>query len=88
VRHIVAISLLLLGLGMLSCEWDGTGTHSVASAEEGRWVRTADGWERSDSWELTEPQRLSVHPIIWATGQGLMSIFALVAWPNEMRRSK
>lgn len=85
VRLILGITLLLLGIGMLSCRVEGTaGNRSVVPATQ--WVRTAHGWERPDRWmeAATLPPRL--HPLVVAAGQGLISILALVACRRDDER--
>jgi hypothetical protein len=86
VRLIVGITLLVLGVGMLTCAWEGPAAHAVAQVRELRWVRTADGWERDGSWAANKYRPPSLHPLVWAAGQGLLSILALVACPTAGRR--
>jgi hypothetical protein len=82
-RLIIGISLLLLGVGTLSCRLEGTTgatpkpTHSIA------WVRTTDGWERPGDWYVTYATTPRLHPLVVAAGQGLVSILALVAFRDE-----
>ena len=83
-RQIVGIALLVFGVGMLLCQWEGLAARRVAAAEEARWVRTADGWERSGSWHargVVPPPRL--HPLVVAAGQGLVSVLALLAFAKD-----
>jgi hypothetical protein len=83
VRLIVSIALLVLGLGILSCAWDEPMTHRAGSVRDVRWVRTADGWERDGSWETNEFRPPSLHPLVWAAGQGLLSLLGLAALPSS-----
>ncbi|MEX2309436.1 MAG: hypothetical protein WD738_17685 [Pirellulales bacterium] len=43
------------------------------------WVRTVDGWERSGSWYVSEVRPPTLHPLVVAAGQGLVSVLGLVA---------
>jgi hypothetical protein len=79
VRFIVGISLLVLGVGMLSCRMEGVGAHGAEKPHTSTWVRTVDGWERSDRWAVTPVWEPGVHPLVVAVGQALMSVMALVA---------
>lgn len=79
-RLIVGISLILLGLGTLSCQLEDA---PPARPEIGQleWVRTASGWERPASWCVAPPaHRPQLHPLVVALGQGLASIWALAAF--------
>jgi hypothetical protein len=77
VRLILGISLLLLGVGTLSCRVDQTvGQRAAAPA---KWVRTVDGWERTDMWQQTDIYVARLHPLLVAAGQGLVSVLGLVA---------
>ena len=83
-RLIVGITLLLLGIGMWSCQVKGTTSRNGPYSQVGVWVRTADGWERSDSWQYGNaggPPRL--HPLVVAAGQGLVSLLGLVAFGRD-----
>ena len=87
VRLILGITLLLLGIGSLSCQIDNpVGGAPVVSQQQ--WVRTVDGWERADLWGAPTPFVPQLHPMVVAAGQGLVSLFALVACPGTglMRR--
>jgi hypothetical protein len=93
VRFILGITLLLIGVGLWSCQIDGwAGESSSASVAEPPWVRTADGWERA-TWLATPPtssgttnstahtaantRSPQLHPIIVAAAQLLISLLAL-----------
>jgi hypothetical protein len=78
VRLILGITLLLLGLGNLSCHLQeplGAGPDVPA----GQWVRTVDGWERTELWHAPPLHVPSLHPLVVAAGQALISVMGLVA---------
>jgi hypothetical protein len=80
-RLILGITLLLLGIGSLSCQIDRpVGGAPLVQAK--RWVRTIEGWERSDLWGAPDPFVPQLHPLVVAAGQGFVSLFALVACPG------
>ena len=79
VRLIVGILLLLFGAGTLSCRLDGVAAEPRVSP----WVRTVDGWERADSWQPDPPPPPSIHPLVVAAAQGLVSVLALVAFQDD-----
>ena len=85
-RLIVGIVCLLLGAGMLSCQVGPVVTGPVvANTQAGSardaagWVRTVDGWERVDSWYVSEVRPPRLHPLVVAAGQGLVSLLGLAA---------
>jgi hypothetical protein len=82
-RLIVGISLLLLGVGSLSCRMESATISAERTPPPLEWVRTADGWERPVSWATptTRPPRL--HPFVVAFGQGLFSALALTVFRRE-----
>jgi hypothetical protein len=84
VRLILGITLLLLGIGSLSCQIDNPvgGAPVVA---RGQWVRTVDGWERTDLWRAPNPFVPQLHPLVVAAGQGLLSVLALVGCAGNGR---
>jgi hypothetical protein len=79
VRLIVGILLLLFGFGTLSCRVEGLAARRPERPATSQWVRTADGWERTDRWHIQPAARATLHPIVVAAGQGLVSVLALVA---------
>jgi hypothetical protein len=82
-RLIVGISLVLFGIGSVLCEVEcRSGVESATSGKTGL-VRTADGWENPQNWRLETASPPRVHPFVVAAGQGLVSIFALVAFQGE-----
>ncbi len=85
-RFIIGISLLLLGFGMLSCRVEGLAVREPERAPASQWVRTIDGWERSDRWAVTPVREPAVHPFVVAAGQGLVAVMALVAFGNVRGR--
>ena len=82
---------------MLSCrvessgEWQGSAKppfdklRTEQAAEEVRWVRTVDGWERPEVWALEAVGRPALHPLVVAAGQGLLSVLGLVVFRREGR---
>jgi hypothetical protein len=81
-RMILGISLLLLGIGTLSCR--GTREEvEVATRPAMNWVRTIDGWERPGLWAVSRVTPPRLHPLVVAAGQGLASALVLVAFRRE-----
>ena len=79
VRLILGISLLLLGSGLLLCRVEETSGNGVVVPAAARWVRTIDGWERPGMWRETTDFVPRLHPLVVAAGQGLLSVFGLLA---------
>jgi hypothetical protein len=93
VRAILGISCIVLGAALLACgvedrpsrvqvakpPFDKFRTGQAAS----RWVRTVDGWERPDSWYLEVVRGPTLHPLVVAAGQGLVSMLGLVLFQRE-----
>jgi hypothetical protein len=86
VRLIVGIVLLLAGVGTLSCRLDGLAVDLPNRTYEMQWVRTVNGWERTDAWFSAEVSPLRLHPLVVATGQVLLSVLALAAYATEQER--
>lgn len=84
-RQIAGITLLVLGIGLLLCQWEGLAARPLAAAQDARWVRTVDGWERPNTWHVGVVPPPGLHPLVVAAGQGLVSVFALVAFPTCVR---
>ena len=78
-RIIVGISLLLFGTGTVLCEVECQSAAAAASPDWTGWVRTTDGWERPQGWQVAAASPPRLHPLVVAAGQGLVSVFALVA---------
>lgn len=84
-RVIGLIALLLAAGGYLAtqvevaCDADG--------AEPIRWVRTADGWEKPDSWQTPESAayQRTLHPLIVGLLQMFASLIALLLFPAGER---
>ena len=51
----------------------------------GQWVRTVDGWERTELWNVPELHVPRLHPLVVAAGQGLVSVMALVVCAGDGR---
>jgi hypothetical protein len=82
-RLILGITLLLLGIGSLSCHLqDSIGREPVVTPV-GQWVRTVDGWERTDRWHASDLPVPRLHPLVVAAGQGLVSVMALVVCARD-----
>jgi hypothetical protein len=86
-RAILGISLLLLGVAMLSCRVESSGELQGSAKPQAavRWVRTVDGWERPDVWSLQGAGGPALHPLVLAAGQGLLSVLGLVVFQREGR---
>jgi hypothetical protein len=79
VRLVLGITLLLLGAAMLLVRVEGSaGTRPIQPAR-GQWVRTVNGWERTDLWHEKVAGPPQLHPLVVAAGQGLVSVLGLVA---------
>jgi hypothetical protein len=78
-RSMLAIVLLLLGAGLLSCQIEGRPLEKAVSTQHAAWVRTIDGWERMDRWSPAINKSPALHPLVVAAGQLLVSLFALAA---------
>ncbi|MCI0492103.1 MAG: hypothetical protein L0Z07_04110 [Planctomycetes bacterium] len=78
-RLILGIVLFLLGIGSVSCQFEGVTAESPREVHQVKWVRTVDGWERPAEWfpAPVEPPRL--HPVVVSLIQGLVSVLALAA---------
>ena len=86
VRLILGITLLLLGVGLLSCNVEGTANSGPTSPPAVRqWVRTTNGWERASAWHAAKAPRPRLHPLVVAAGQGLVSVLGLVAFRRDER---
>ena len=78
-RLIIGISLMLFGVGSLLCEVECRSAVIPADSRMTGLVRTTDGWESPQNWRIESASPPRVHPLVVAAGQGLVSIFALVA---------
>lgn len=78
-RLILGITLLLLGAAQLSCNWD-VPVVSAQATQRGQWVRTVDGWERTEAWFVPGIRPIKLHPLVVAAGQGMLSVLALAAF--------
>lgn len=87
VRPIIGIAFLLLGIGTWSCRWDKLAADATAVSSDVRWVRTADGWERSDVGRSTVVSPPRLHPLVVALGQGMFSVLALAAFGGVAARA-
>lgn len=77
--------MLLLGVGTLSCRVAGTAAGEPVVPRAVQWVRTADGWERTDHWHDTTIAEPRLHPAVVAAGQSLVSILGLIAFRRDDR---
>jgi len=71
--------MLLFLAGLLSCRIEGSRNDVPPPPTGIDWVRTLDGWERPNDWQPSLAGPPAVHPLVVATGQLLLSVFALVA---------
>ena len=78
-RSILAILLLILSAGLLSCRIEGRSLEKTLPVQPAAWVRTVDGWERMDRWSPASKEPPALHPLVVAAGQLLVSLFALAA---------
>jgi hypothetical protein len=86
VRAIFGISCILLGVLWLMCRVEGPIRAQIAKPQAAsRWVRTVDGWERPDSWTLVTAPGPTLHPLVIAAGQGLVSVFGLLLFQRDER---
>src|SRR5438045_2569572 len=74
VRPILGIALLLVGVGTLSCRVAGPSASGPILTSSRQWVRTANGWERTDMWEIAAVSEPGLHPLVVAAAQGLVSV--------------
>ena len=86
-RLILGITLLLLGLGNLSCQMESSADGPVVTPVS-QWVRTVNGWERKDLWERPELHVPRLHPFVVAAGQGLFSVLGLVLCASDGRKKR
>jgi hypothetical protein len=84
-RLILGISLLLLGLGGLSCQVQNSVGRGPVVTAAGQWVRTVGGWERTETWHAPDLYVPRLHPLVVAAGQGLVSVMALVVCSRHGR---
>lgn len=52
---------------------------------EGKWRRTVRGWESVEGWQTQESAAPVIHPLVFASLQGLLSTAALLTfnWDGE-----
>jgi hypothetical protein len=89
VRLILGISLVLVGIGLWSCQIDGLAEPvRPVVARDAPWVRTVHGWERA-TWlrpaiangeSARQPARTPLHPLILGAGQLFISLLALAVF--------
>src|SRR3954447_2614205 len=72
-RLILGITLLLLGLGSLSCQVQDSVRGGPIGTSAQKWVRTVDGWERPEMWTAPSLHEPRLHPFVVAAGQALVS---------------
>jgi hypothetical protein len=83
VRLILGITLLLLGVGTLSCRIERTARSSPDITAAWQWVRTVDGWERPEMWCDAPHYVPRLHPLVVALEEGLLSVLGLVACQRD-----
>jgi hypothetical protein len=80
--------LLLLGLGSLSCQVQDSIGEGPVVTPAGQWVRTVDGWERTELWNAPDLYVPRLHPLVVAAGQGLVSVMGLVICAGDGRAER
>ncbi len=86
VRAIFGISCLLFGAALFACQVENSGELEGSKPRAAvKWVRTADGWERPDRWNLESVRRPTLHPLVVAAGMGLFSVLGLLVFEREER---
>jgi hypothetical protein len=78
-RSILGIMLLLLGMGLVSCRFENPSAEFDNRRSQSDWVRTVDGWQKSNNWIPSLAAPPAVHPLTIAAAQVLVSLFALAA---------
>jgi hypothetical protein len=76
-RSILAITFLLLGMGLVSCNIEGRSADLAHATQSADWVRTVDGWEHPGNWSPSFHSPPAIHPLVIAAGQTLVSLLAL-----------
>jgi len=87
-RLIVGIVLVLVGIGSVFCRLELLSADVPAQMEPAPWVRTVDGWERSDSWYRPMSSPPTLHPLVVAAAELLISVSALVACSGDSRPTR
>ena len=88
VRLILGITLLLFGLGNLSCQVQNSAGEGPVISSDRQWVRTVNGWERMETWNAPDLYVPRLHPLVVAAGQGLVSVMGLVACAGQGRMGR
>ncbi|HEX4414563.1 MAG TPA: hypothetical protein VH107_13105 [Lacipirellulaceae bacterium] len=78
-RFIVAIALMLISVGALSCQIELPPRARVSTPTSLTWVRTAHGWERPGTWFAKPIHPPTLHPLVVAAAECLASSLALLA---------
>lgn len=86
-NRIVVIVLILLAAGAALTVINSPPEKGRAGAiEDDHWRKTADGWQRNTNWFVTRQHDIPApHPIVVASFQVLLSIFALLFWPARAK---
>jgi len=79
-HRVLGLSLILLGVLWLACQVDGSDSRETSVFENGRWVRTTDGWERTSQWKWLVSYEPALHPLVVATLQLLLTLIAIIAF--------
>ena len=74
--------LLLLGMGLVSCRFESQSADFDKDRSQTDWVRTVDGWQKTNNWIPSLAAPPAVHPLTIAAAQVLVSLFALTAAAN------
>ena len=86
-NRIVVIVLVLLAAGAALAVINSPPEKGRAGVvEDDHWRKTADGWQRNTNWFVTRQRDIPApHPIVVASFQVLLSVFALLFWPARAK---
>ena len=97
VRLVIGFSLILWGIGWLACQVEGTPVSKAAMNKtpmskatvtaDDHWVRTTDGWEKTGQWMHGPLHAPTLHPLVIASLEGMLSFMALIAFCPTARTS-
>ena len=92
VRWIISITATLLALGLFAIYVASPPEPQLNRLPADRWVRTQDGWEQPRWWKPLQPEYpATLHPLVVALLELLLSVIALLAFPvpaaTEKRRT-
>ncbi len=79
------LQAVAVGVTLVQATERETLASTAADDEVGpRWRRTAWGWERSELWRVGPPSKPApmFDPVLFAALQCMLSLMALIAWPD------